>query len=141
MRRLKRKKTNNGIIPNISVIPEGTYISIVTDVFTAEIVPVSKGKDLVHVIKHSMISLQDYKYYDFFETISPYKNTPRTEAFIETLKSYDMEFFPDDELVGLVEKIRIVYDFINGCAVPVISERKRMSTDNVEDLDDKDLPF
>ena len=111
MRRLKRKHTDKSLVPSVCMIPEGRYISVVVDSFTAEIEPVFPQKDLVHVIVHSLINLDNYQNYVFYETISPYKNTPRTEAFIETLESYDLDFFPDDELVGLVEKIRIVYLF------------------------------
>lgn len=142
MKKLKRNNTSKGIIPNISMIPEGTYISVVTDAFTAEIDPVSKGKDLVHVVVHSLINLDDFQHYVFHETISPYDGAPRTDEFVETLKLYGFEFFPDDDLLGLVEEIEIAYDFIHGYAIPIISTRKRMFVDeDVNIVRDIALPF
>ena len=142
MKKLKRKETNEDLVLSVDMIPEGKYISVITDAFTAEIDPVSKDKDLVHVMVHSLINLENFRTYNFYETISPYKGVTRTEAFIEALKSYDLDFFPDDDLIGLVEQIEIVCDFINGFAVPVISKRRRMFVD--EDVDivrDITLPF
>lgn len=142
MKKLKRKDANKGIVPSVGMIPEGMYISVITDSYTAEIDPVSKDKDLVHVMVHSLINLENFRTYYFYETISPYKGVTRTEAFIEILKSYDLDFFPDDDLIGLVEEIEIVYDFLNGFAVPIISKRRRMFVD--EDVDvvrDITLPF
>ena len=134
---------NLELAPTITTIPpEGKYISVVTDVYTVEIEPVSEGKKLVHVVCYSLVGLRDFKTYEFFETVSPYKGLPRTEAFVETLESYGLEYFPDDELLGLVEEIKISYDFIAGYSIPVITSRKRLSVKEDKDgLRDEDLPF
>ena len=142
-KRLVRIYDDNEVVPAITTIPpEGEYLSVVTDAYTAEIIPVGNGKELAHVIQYSLLNLKNYQQYMFYETISPYKSTPRTEAFIEMLSRYGLDFFPDDGIIGLVEKIDIVYDFVNGYAVPIISKRRRMFVD--EDVDivrDITLPF
>jgi hypothetical protein len=38
------------------------------------------------------------------------------------LNFYGFDFFPDDDIIGLVEKIEIVYDFVNGCVAAIIAE-------------------
>lgn len=143
LEKLQRLFDGKELAPTITTIPpEGEYISVVADAYTTEISPVGNTKELAHVIEYRLISLTDYQHYSFFETISPYKSTPRTEAFVDTLESYGLTFFPDDDILGLTEKIQIVYDFLNGYAIPVISERKRMSiNDYTEIMDDEDLPF
>ena len=143
IQKLVRLHDDVELAPTIPTIPpEGEYISVVADVYTTEIIPVGNGKELAHVIQYSLLNLKNYQQYMFYETISPYKSTPRTEAFIEMLSRYGLDFFPDDSIIGLVEKIDIVYDFVNGYAVPIISKRRRMFVD--EDVDivrDITLPF
>ena len=143
IQKLVRLHDDVELAPTITTIPpEGEYISVVADVYTTEIIPVGNGKELAHVIEYRLISLADYQHYSFFETISPYKSTPRTEAFVDTLESYGLAFFPDDDILGLTEKIQIVYDFVNGYATPIISDRRRISViECAEGINDEDLPF
>lgn len=143
VKKIVRQYDNMELVPTTATFPpEGSYMSVVVDAYTTEIIPVGSGKEFVHVIDYKLINLNNYQQYSFCETISPYKNTPRTEAFIKTLNMYGFDFFPDDDIIGLVEKIEIVYDFVNGCVAPIIAERKRLSVKEDKDgLRDEDLPF
>ena len=112
------------VAPNSIVPPIGEYISIVQN-FDSIITFLNESQVAVLVIDYLLIDTNTRETYNFSETYS-LKNNPRAEKLYKYLHEHvdEDKIFFETELIGMLEEVKLDWDFLGGEAHPIISERK-----------------
>ena len=112
------------VTPNSIVPPIGEYISIIQN-FNSMITFIDEIQVSVLVIDYWLIDTNTRETYNFSETYS-LKNNPRAEKLYKYLHEHvdEDKIFFETELIGMLEEVKLDWDFLAGQAHPIISERK-----------------
>ena len=124
MKRLFNFGSLSPVLRNTKHMPHpGWYKMLIADVETRAIKAVYPEQFHCLVVLFQLTNVDTGEAFDFSETYSVYKGSPKTQDFLAFLEYHGCDLLSDHDMVGLTGVVEVTNEYLGGYVHPTISFR------------------